>query len=263
MSLFTRHRWFVLAAAITFAFAIVSLVAPRGPVLTAISDIGYFLLTLTVGITMLSNAWSTRGATRHFWALMGSGCILWACDLSAWTYPEVIRRMDVPHPWFMDVFLFIHLVPMIAAIGLRPHRAGSEPKFRLGTLDFLLLLVWWMFLYAFVVFPSQYIAVDVVRYDRSYGILYLVESAVLVSVLGMVATGAPPKWKLVYLNLTVASAIYALDSQAVNLAVSTGQYYTGSLYDVLLWGAVCWMAATALTAREWQPEAAPPKAHDK
>src|ERR1700693_4633629 len=125
MSLFTRHRWFVLAAAITFAFAVVSLVVPRGPVLTSISDIGYFLLTLTVGITMLSNAWSTRGATRHFWALMGSGCILWACELSAWIYREVVRQTDVPFPWFMDVFLFMHLVPMIAAIGFFPRSRGG------------------------------------------------------------------------------------------------------------------------------------------
>jgi two-component system NtrC family sensor kinase len=67
---------------------------------------------------------------------------------------------------------------------------------------------------------------------------------------------------MVYVNLMAASALYALDSQAVNLAVAKGRYYTGSLYDVPLMGAVSWMAATALTAREWQPEAAPPKADD-
>ena len=263
MSWLTRHRWFVLAAGITLAFAVVSFTVPRGPALTAISDIGYFLLTLIVGITMLSNAWSTRGATRHFWALMGSGCILWACDISAWTYREVIRHMSVPHPWFMDIFLFIKLVPMIAAIGLRPHRTGGDPKCRLGTLDFLLLLIWWMFLYAFVVFPSQYVTLNIDNYRRNFDSLYMVETGVLVLVLGIGARDAKGTWRAVYLNLMAASALYALDSQGLTLAFAKGQYYTGSFYDVPLIGTVSWMAATALSARNWAPEAALASRDDK
>src|SRR6202035_2772667 len=116
-----RHRWFVLAGAITLAFAMVSLAVPRGLVLTAISDVGYFLLILSVGVAMFSNAWSMRGVTQRFWILMGAGCILWATNLAAWTYYEVLRRTNVPIVSFMDVFLFLHLIPMIAAVGLRPH----------------------------------------------------------------------------------------------------------------------------------------------
>ena len=79
-------------------------------------------------------------------------------------------------------------------------------------------------------------------------------------VLGIAARGASAGWKMVYLNLMAASALYALDSQAVNLGLTSGAYYTGSLYDVPLMGAVSWMVATALTARASQPEAAPAKA---
>ena len=175
MSLFGRHRWFVLAGGITLAFAVVSVTVERGPVLTAISDVGYLLLTLTVGVAMLANAWSAGGASRHFWALMGAGSMLWAANQAAWVYCEVVRHTTVPDPSFMDVFLFLHLVPMIAAVGLRPHRTEGEQKLRADTLDFLLLLVWWVFLYAFVVFPSQYVSVNVAEYDRNYGALYLVE----------------------------------------------------------------------------------------
>jgi hypothetical protein len=76
MSLFGRLRWFGLAGGITLAFAVVSLTVPRGPVLTAISDVGYLLLMLAVSVGMLANAWSAEGVKRRFWALMGSGCIL-------------------------------------------------------------------------------------------------------------------------------------------------------------------------------------------
>ncbi len=263
MTLFGRHRWFVHAGGTTLAFAVVSLTVPRGPALTAIFDVSYLLLTLAVGGVMLANAWSAQGANRRFWALMGSGCILWACNEAAWVYCEVLRHINFPDPSIMDVFLFLHLVPMIAAVGLRPHRSDTGQKVRVGTLDFLMLVVWWVFLYAFVVFPSQYVSLNVAVYDRNFGPLYMFESGVLVLVLGIAARGASAGWKMVYLNLMAASALYALDSQAVNFGLTSGAYYTGSLYDVPLMGAVSWMLATALTARASQPEAAPAKGNDK
>src|SRR5580658_2197336 len=263
MSLFGRYRWFALSGVVTLALAVASLMMPRGRVLTGMVDVGYLLLTLTVGVVMLANAWSGQGTARRFWALMGWGCILWAFNGGAWVYFEVLRHTTFPDPSIMDVFLFLHPVPMIAAVGLRPHRRESEQKFRAGTLDFLMLLVWWVFLYAFVVFPSQYVSINVAEYDRNFGVLYLVESSVLVLVLGIAARGASPGWKMVYLTLMATSAIYALGSEAVNLAITNGGYYTGSLYDVPLMGAVSWMAATALTTREWQPQAAPPASGDR
>jgi signal transduction histidine kinase len=263
MSPFRRHRWFVLAGGITLAFAIVSLVVPRGPLLTAISDIGYFLLTLSVGVAMLANAWSTRGVNRRFWFLMAAGCILWAVDLAAWTYYEVLRQAGVPIVSFMDVFLFLHLVPMIAAIGLRPHRIEGEQKFRPGTLDFLLLLIWWVFLYAFVVFPSQYVSVSPMLYRKNFSELYLVEAGVLVLVLGIAGRGASGGWRMVYLNLMAACTVYAVNSQGLSLALARGKYYTGCLYDIPLLGTVGWMAATALSAREWNSKAVPTPAEDK
>jgi signal transduction histidine kinase len=263
MSLSKRHRWFVLAGGMTLTFALVSLTVPRGPVLTGIFDLGYLLLTLAAGGVMLANAWSAQGANRRFWALMGAGFILWSCNEAAWVYCEVLRHINFPDPSIMDVFLFLHLVPMIAAVGLRPHRSEAGQKFRVGALDFLMLVFWWVFLYAFVVFPSQYVSLNVAEYDRNFGPLYMFESGVLVLVLGISARGASAGWKMVYLNLMVASALYALDSQAVNLGLTNGHYYTGSLYDVPLMGAVGWMLATALTARARQPKAAPGKAEDK
>jgi signal transduction histidine kinase len=263
MSLLQRNRWFVLAGAVTLAFATASLAMPRGAALTAMADVEYLAITLTIAFGMLVNARLAQGVTRRFWVLMGSGYVFWACNQAGWAYQEVWRHAAVPDPWSMDMFLFLHLIPMIAAVGLRPHRAEVEQKSRVGALDFLLLLVWWLFLYAFVVFPSQYVSVNVARYDSNFGALYLVENGVLVFVLGVVARGATSGWKKVYLNLMASCAFYAVASQAVNFAVAAGLYTTGSLYDVPLIGAVSWMAATVLTTREWQLEAAPPKGQDK
>ncbi|MGA2376519.1 MAG: ATP-binding protein [Candidatus Sulfotelmatobacter sp.] len=265
MNRFGQYRWFVLAGGITLAFAAVSLTVPRGAALTAISDIGDLLLYLAVVVAMLANAWSDRGANRRFWALMGAGSVLWAANQAAWVYSEVVRRTPPPDPWFMDVFLFLHLVPMIAAVGLRPHRAEGERKLHVGALDFLLLLVWWVFLYAFVVFPWQYVSLNAAAYHRNYSFLYMVESSVLMLMLGLAARGAPVGWKKVYLNLMTASALYAFYGAGflgVTLTLAKGEYYSGSPYDIPLIAAASWMVATALSARQWKPEAAPAKAHD-
>src|SRR5450755_123683 len=46
MSLFQRHRWFVAAAGITLAFAVVSLTAHKSDGLTAFADVGVLVLML-------------------------------------------------------------------------------------------------------------------------------------------------------------------------------------------------------------------------
>jgi signal transduction histidine kinase len=263
MSLFHRYRSFALAGGITLAFAVVSFTLHRGAAATATFDLGYLVLTLTVGIAMLANAWAEHGVNRRFWLLMGSGCLLWACDSAEWNYYEIVRHLSVPTPWFMDVVLFLHLVPMIAAVGLRPHRVEREPRFRGSSLEFFRLLIWWIFLYAFLVFPWEYVSLDAALYEKNFASLYLIETGVFVLVLGLSARGARAGWKLVYLNLMIASLSYAIGSQFLSLAIDNGKYYSGSLYDVPLVGAVSWMAATALTARQWHPEPAMPQENDR
>ncbi len=250
------------AGGFTLAFAIVSLTLPPGQFLTTISDIAYLFLTASLCVATLVTAWSEQGVKRLFWAVMGLGCALWVCNPIAWTYYEVILRKTVPDPWFMDVVLFVHLIPMIAAVGLRPHLETGEVKFRAGTLDCILLAVWWVFLYAFIVIPAQYISLNAAQYDTNYNSLYVVESGMLVLVLGLAARTASGAWKTVYLSLMTGCALYAVDSQAINMAVANGTYHNGSLYDVPMMAAVGLMTATVLTARRSKPVPEVPAAQD-
>jgi signal transduction histidine kinase len=263
MGVFQRHRWFVLAGMVTLAFTLASVSLRSGVAAAAVFDVTYCLITLTIAAAMLSNAWLERGLSRNFWLLMGVGCVMWACNSGAWNYYELIRHLKVPTAWFMDAFLFLHLVPMIAAVSLRPHRAEREPRFRSGTLEFLLLLMWWVFLYAFLVFPWEYISSDPGLYERNFASLYLFETGMFVLVLGLSARGATGGWRKVYVNLMLASLSYAVGAQFLSLGIYSGKYYSGSFYDVPLVGAVSWMAATALTARRWHPQPEMPKERDR
>ena len=68
---------------------------------------------------------------------------------------------------------------MIAAAAWRPDAVKTEAKFRLGTVSFSMLLVWWVFLYAFIVVPHQYVVLNLEAYDRNYLPLYDVENILL------------------------------------------------------------------------------------
>src|SRR5437667_4800238 len=140
---------------------------------------------------------------------------------------------------------------MIAAVAWRPDLLAKRGKILLSVLNFLMLLGWWIFLYAFIVFPHQYVVLNVTRYDAYYDDLYLLQNGLFLAVLGLAAWTGSGGWRRLYLHFLTVGVIYAVGSQLLDRAVSTGVYYSGSLYDIPLIATVAWMAATALSAREW------------
>lgn len=252
MSLFARHRWFVAAAGFTLAIAGVSSLARQSAGLTAFADIIGLAIMLVAAVITLGNAWTRPGQERSFWALMTLGFSLWACNQAAWAYCEIVLHQAVPDPFVFDIILFFHLVPMIAAVAWRPDLRKMEGKIHLSLLNFLMLLGWWIFLYAFLVFPHQYVVLDVARYNFYYDGLYLMENALFLAVLALAAWNSSQAWRRLYLHLFVPGLIYGIGSQFLDRAVLNKTYYSGSLYDVPLMGAVAWMAAAALSARKWE-----------
>ena len=217
----------------------VLILLPRGRALTAFGNISSLSLLSIAAATTLRNAISNRGQTRLFWSLLSVGCWLWAINQGLWTYFEVFLRKDIPDPFIGDVILFVHVVPFMAAVALRPHRPQEERKLYFATLNFAMLLIWWVFLYAFIVFPDEYVILNVGVYSSNYDLLYLVENMVLVVSLAVLTMTTKGGWKSVYRNLFIASALYALSSEVMNSAIARGLYYTGSLYDALFSAAVC------------------------
>jgi signal transduction histidine kinase len=250
-SLFRRHRWFVAAAAITLAFTAVSLTARPSFALMAAADSFGFLIMMAAAGFMFFNALTRPLLERRFWALMGVGFFLWAATQGAWLYREAVQRAEIPTPDVADIILFFHLVPMIAATAWRPDQIRQESRFRLSTLHFLMLLVWWIFLYAFIVFPYQYVDLSVEGYKKYYDLLYNVESAVLLVLLAFAAWTSSAAWRRLYLNFLVAGGLHGAGTKVLDRAMARGAYYSGSLYDVPLLAAILWMGATALASREW------------
>ena len=258
MSLFHRYRWFVAAAGITVAFAAVSLTAHKSLALTAFADItGLILMLAAIGV-MLVNAKATPGQERSFWLLMTFGFLLWVSNQVAWTYQEVVLRQPIPDPYFFDIILFFHSVPMIAAAAWRPDVLKKEGRVHLPLLNFLMLLGWWIFLYAFIVFPHQYVAQNVSLYNSYYDRLYGVENGLLLAVLAFAALTSSGGWRRLYLHLFGAGLVYGINSQFLDRASADDTYYSGSPYDIALIATVAWLGAVALSARKWDLQSTEP-----
>jgi len=251
MTLLRRSRWFAAAAGITLAFAVVSAMARRSHGLSAFADIVGLALMLAATVITLGNALTRPRQERSFWALMALGFSLWASNWAAWCYLEIGLHREIPDPFFFDIILFFHVVPMIAAVAWRPDMSKTGGRIHLSLLNFLMLMGWWIFLYAFIVFPHQYVVLNVDRYNVYYDWLYLMEQFLLLAALGIAAWSSSTGWRRLYLHLLTAGVFYSIAAQFVDRAVVNGTYYSGSLYDIPLIGTVAWMAAAALSARDW------------
>src|SRR5438067_1049800 len=173
--------WLLAASVLVLSQAGASLVLPRTFILTAFSDITQCLLLISGTLALLINVSSSRGRARLFWALMTLGVAFWLSYQLLWTYFEVFLRTDVPNPFGGDVVLFLHLVPMIAALALQPQAEQDERSVRLGSLDFALLLIWWLYLYLYTVIPWQYVYSNETTYEHNLNAIYLTEKIVLLA----------------------------------------------------------------------------------
>ena len=258
MGLLGRHRWFVAAAGIALAFAAVSLTHHQGLQLTAFGDLAVLLLFLASTAAALANAFRTSGQERNFWALMASGLLLWTCNQVGWAWFELVLRRSMPDPYFFDIILFFHLVPMIGAVVWRPDLDKAKSKLYFSPISFLMLLGWWLLLYAFLVVPHQYVVPNIDLYHLYYDRLYLFENLLLLAALAVAAMTSSGGWRRLYLHFLGADAVYCIGAPFLNLAVANDTYYSGSLYDLTLVVSAGWIAAASLSASQWSLKPSPP-----
>jgi diguanylate cyclase (GGDEF)-like protein len=228
---------------------VVSLLAPRGKGLTAFGDLTQFALLLCATLAVLSNIRTTCKRAKLFWSLMAFGCGMWLCTHVLWTYFEVFLRQDTPNPFVGDVVLFLHVVPMMAALVVQPHIQRNDHSLRLVSLDFFLLLTWWLYLYLFIVIPWQYVSPNEAAYGQSFDVLYACEQVVLMVGVGLVWKRSHGSWHAIYGQLFKAALYYSVGSILAGVAIDFHQYYTGSLYDVPLVAGMAWFAVVGMMAR--------------
>ncbi len=244
------RAWIIGIGALICVHSAISLLVPRGFALTAFGDILQNLVLLLATIGFVLNLRIDSSKSRLFWSLMSLGLAMWLISQVMWTYIEVYLRHDAPNPFIGDVVLFLHIVPMMAAVAMQPHIRHEDRAMRAGTLDFALLLTWWLFLYLFVVIPWQYVHPSEAIYGRSFDLLYVSEELVLAAGLFLVYLRSRGAWRRIYLHLFAATLTYCVASLAASEAIDRHLYYTGSLFDVPLVASMAWFARIGFLARE-------------
>lgn len=217
---------------VTVVLALACAVLPRGLALTAVSDLTCALLMLCALLAFATNGLATQGRTRLFWMLQVMGWTLWLGDQMVWIVFDLVFRVKMPAMYPADVLLFQAGAPMLAGLLLRPHLAPSERGARLGILDFLLLLFWWLYIYVFFVVCWQYVSPNQANYDRSFDWLYDCGAFILIVVLGLFWHQTKGRWRTFYAFFALAVLFNAVAFAVLNKALERDVYFTGSWYDI-------------------------------
>jgi signal transduction histidine kinase len=247
--------WTAAVAACLATLVLAALILPQSFRLTALSDVIQCLLLFSGALSLIPHVVQSRGRLRLFWTLITTGITFWFSYQLIWVYYEVWLRADVPDLCAGDMILFLHIVPLMAALALRPHAPQDEYAARLRRLDFALMMVWWAYLYVLIVIPWQYVVADVSAYSGNLNMLYLIEKLAFLSALFMAWLGTKGGWKTFYASLFGASLTYAASSHICNWAINRHVYYTGSFYDIPLAISMAWITVIGLWTREHKPQA--------
>lgn len=247
--------WTTAALASLGTLVVAALVLPQSFRLTAFSDVSQCLLLLSGALSFLPHVLRSRGRLRLFWALMMAGIAMWFFYQLMWTYIEVWQRQEVPSLFVGDIVLFLHIVPLMAAVALRPHVPQDEYAARTGQLDFALLIVWWIYLYAFTVLPWQYAVPDEPAYGRALNSSYLALKVVFLISIAIAWGGSKGGWRSFYASLFGASLMYSASSYVANWALDRNVYYSGSLYDIPLAVSMAWVTVIGFWTRDHKPQA--------
>jgi signal transduction histidine kinase len=191
-----------------------------------------FVIGTATLVLAIRNTIDSNGHTRLFWALMTAGFAMWWVNQLGWLWFEVIIRQPVPDPFYGDIILFLHPVPFMAAVAIRPQKAHESEGLLPSALNVVILLVWGVVVYAFVVFPDEYLVRNIPVYSLRWDLLYLLQSLIVIAVSGWAFLTSAGPWRSLYKTIVLASTLYAIASEAINIAIARGTYASGGLADI-------------------------------
>ena len=252
---FKSSRLMWAACMLGVVYAVVTLSAKPSFALTAFGDVTQMIMSALVTAAFAQPIRNSRGRVRSFWILMTTGVFSWFISQALWTYYELIKRIEVVDPSIQDIILFLHLIPMMAALAALPHKTKKMPPVIPYALT--MVAVWWMYLYSYVVIPWQYVFRDFVRYGSDFNVLYTIEDLAFMLVLCLLAFRASGAWRKLYRRLLLGSMGYMISALVINTAINNRSYYTGSLFDLPLVFSIlciCWSATSAQTPSIMQEE---------
>jgi signal transduction histidine kinase len=231
---FTLRGRLILGIAIFLSSVIVPFVLPKGLPLAAFGDTLQVALITLATILSFQNFLRSHSRVRIFWFLIFTGSFLWTVGNGIWAVNELGFAHSVPDVPLSDLLLFIKVVPLTAAIALAPDRRQDEHFRAFGLLDVFVLIICALYLFAFGVFAYRLMPGAETSYNFYFDVADAIGNQTLLIVVGVAVLRAQGNWRGLYRLYFCCAVCYSLGSDLSNVAIDTGAYYTGSLYDVPL-----------------------------
>jgi two-component system, cell cycle sensor histidine kinase and response regulator CckA len=248
--------WPLISVVFVLGQVFIALALKPGFVQTSCTVLFYFLLSGIATAAASRAASRSSGEGRIFWAFVAcSYGLLWMVNW-LWLWHVVVLRHDNPYGWLHEALFFVQTVPLMAAVTIYPHWKQSAQKLYQTTLNLLLILFFWVFLYSFFVFP--YMSVDAAIYRVRYETMYFAENLALLIALTILILRTRPPWKPLYWHLFAASCLWTFGLQMENSALNFGGYHLGGLYDVPCIAACCWFVWVPLRGMQLAPQLSQP-----
>jgi PAS domain S-box-containing protein len=246
--------WPTVALVLLLIHAALSVTIRQSRIVTAYGLTTYFLvLVLAAGIAAL-NAVQSRKAIRLFWSFLAMALVIWSLNAFSWFYYALVQGRDHPPHLVSAVPLALHIVFIIAAVASRPHLKFSPHLGYRTTLNFLVLLFFWTFVYALLWIANPFTDWNTAIHLRGQA-LYILENFFLLVVLSVLIVRADAPWKSIYRHLLGASALYILGSSMGNYLLVYKRYHRG-LTDIPYMAAAYWFVWLTLRGRKLAPQLA-------
>ena len=248
-----RHPWLVALIALSVV-QVASSGMLQGSTLATFADVLQFTIMLLMVVGTVVNIPRSRGAARGFWTLMTLSALMWAFDYWNWVYYEVILHARMPAPQPGDTLLILHVVPIMMALAMLPHRTTKDGSSVASRLEFALIACWWVYLYFQFTFVWQVLHFSAAPFHRNFNLLYHAELATAIICLFYLAQHSSGGWQQIYNHYLIGFLIYAPTSAIINILIQQGSYTSGGLWDLPLTISIAYIAWIGFHARKLNPQ---------
>lgn len=241
--------WGGSVACLVVGQTVATFLVPRSFSLTFINDVIQLLLILSALLIFSLNATKSLQQARLLWGLLAVGWGIRVVSQMIWMYFDLVLRKEAPNPFVGDILLFLSNIPVLAALLWQPNVDRAEVRKSTNTVDFFLLLIWWLYLYLFFVIPWQYVILDEAKYGWYFNRLSACVSVALLLIAGFLWKHSTAPWGWFYGSFFVAQLLLAASAYVANQSLDRHNYYPGSLYDLPYSVALAAMTVAGLIGR--------------
>jgi hypothetical protein len=255
MSIQPRHKVLLgIASAIFLLHIGVAAFARPSFRLTIFGDALPCALLIVAILAVRENFLLQRGVLPLFWKLMAAGLFQMLLSETYWFYYDTLHRYSTPSPVIGDTLFLLAHVFFLSAFVLRPHSASAGRNMRLRHLDFALLTLWWLALYAYFALPWQVVLQDFTKYNPRFYLLALIQHLMIIIGLAVVWKRSRGLWRAFYGSFICLFVLIAAANLILSVAIDNSFYFSGSFYDTPFLLSLFLITVVATFGPSLQPE---------